>query len=162
MDFTKAGVPASGVLQVTTTPIVGTITQSGNATVTITGAGIAGSPVAVSVPVLLNDTTTQSAAKMAAAINANAAIAAMYTATSSVANLILTALKCAANDATLNIAYTNGTCLGLTPDATSDATTAGVRGDFRGAPSLSYALNTTANAIYQNTGTSSCPVWTEV
>lgn len=162
MDFTKAGVPTSGVLQVESTPIVGTITQTGNATVTITGAGIAGSPVAISAAVTLNDTTTQSAAKMAAAINANAAVSALYVASSNVASLILTAIKCAANDATLNIAYTNGTCAGLTPDATSDDATAGVRGDFRGAPFLAYALNTTANAIYQNTGTSSCPVWTEV
>ena len=162
MDFTKAGVPTTGVQQVTTAVIVGTVSTAGNATVTVTGAGITGSPVAVSVALALNDTTTQSAAKMAGALNLNAAIAAMYTASSNAANLLLTAVKCAANDATLNIAYTNDTCAGLTPDATSDATTAGVRGDFRGAAHLAYALNTTANAIYQNTGTGACPVWTEV
>jgi phage tail sheath gpL-like len=162
MNFTKAGVPTTGVLQVETAQIVGTITQSGNAKLTITGAGITGSPLDVSVAVLLNDTATQSAAKMATALNANAAVSALYTATSNVADLLLTAVKCAANDATLNIAYTNDTCTGLTPDASSNDSTAGVRGDFRGAPSLALALNTSANAMYQNTGTSSCPVWTEV
>lgn len=162
MYYTKAGVPTSGVKQVETAQIVGTITLGGNATVTVTGAGITGSPVAVSVAVALNDTATQSAAKMAAALNANAAIAALYVSTSNVADLLLTAIKCAANDATLNIAYTNDSCTGLTPDASSNDSTAGVRGDFRGAPDLALALNTTASAIYQNTGTSACPVWTEI
>ena len=162
MNLTKAGAPTSGVRQVETAVIAGTITTAGNATVTVTGAGITGSPVAISVALALNDTATLAAAKMAVALNANAAVAALYVATSSTTDLILTAIKSAANDATLNIAYIDDTCVGLTADASSNNSTAGVRGDFRGADMLAYALDTTNNAIYQNTGTRSSPTWTEM
>ena len=154
------GVPASGVAQVETTPIVGTITGDGNATFTITGAGITGSPVAISVPVLNGDTPTVVAAKAAVVVNANAAVAALYIASSNAANFLLTAIKSAANDATLNIAYTNGTCTGLTPDATSDDTTAGVLGDFRGMDSGAVTIDTTNKKVYQNTGSTYVPTWT--
>lgn len=159
MILTKAGVPTTGVAQVETAVIVGTISTAGNATLTVTGAGITGSPVTVSVALALNDTATLSAAKMATALNANAAVAAMYTASSNAANLIITAVKAAANDATLNIAYTNDTCVGLTPDASSDNTTGGTKADFRGAEHLARALDTTNNDIYENTGTPNVPVW---
>lgn len=158
--LSKAGVPTSGVAQVETTPIVGTITGDGNATFTITGAGITGSPVAISVPVLNGDTPTVVAAKAAVVVNANAAVSALYTASSSVANFLLTAKKAAANDATLNIAYTNGTCTGLTPDATSDDTTAGVKADWRGVDKGQKVVNSSTNDIYINTGTANVPVWT--
>ncbi len=42
------------------------------------------------------------------------------------ANIVMTAKAAAANDSTLNIAYDNGTCEGLTSDADSADTTAGV------------------------------------
>jgi len=158
--LSKAGAPTSGVAQVETTPIVGTITGDGNATFTITGAGITGSPVAISVPVLNGDTPTVVAAKAAVVVNANAAVSALYTASSLVADFKLTAKKSAANDATLNIAYTNGTCTGLTPDATSDDTTAGVKGDYRGAEAGTTLVDTTNTNIYRNTGTNLVPTWT--
>ncbi len=154
------GVPASGVAQVESTPIVGTITGDGNATFTITGAGITGSPVAISVPVLNGDTTTVVAAKAAVVVNANAAVAALYIASSNAASFILTAIKSAADDATLNIAYTNGTCTGLTPDATSDNATAGVLGDFRGADNGTFTYDVTNKKIYKNTGSAYVPTWT--
>lgn len=158
--LSKAGVPTSGVLQVETAVVVGTITLGGNATFTVTAAGVTGSPVAVSVAVLLNDTATQVAAKAATAINANAAVAALYTASSNAADLILTRNRAAANDATLNVAYTNDTCTGLTPDASSNDTTAGVKGDWTGAANGQYCLDTTNFDIYINTGSTQAPTWT--
>lgn len=158
--LTKAGVPTTGVAQVETAQIVGTITGSGNATFTITSAIVTGSPVAVAVAVLVDDTAAIVAGKAAVAINANAAVSTHFVATVNVADLILTAKKSAANDATLNIAYTNGTCTGLTPDATSNDTTAGVKGDYRGAPYGTTVSDTTNSNLYQNTGTELVPVWT--
>lgn len=162
MNLTKAGVPTSGVQQVETAVIVGTISTAGDATVTVTGAGITGSPLAISVALALNDTDALCAVKIRAALNANAAVVALYVAGGTAANVSLTAIKAAANDTTLNIAYADDTCVGLTPDASSNNSTAGVRGDFRGAPTFAYALDSTANAIYQNTGTGAVPTWTEV
>lgn len=159
-SFVIAAAPTSGVAQVETAVIVGTITGSGNATFTITSALVTGSPLAVSVAVLVDDTPTLVASKAAAALNANAAVAAHFVATSDAENLILTAIKSAANDATLNIAYTNGTCTGLTPDATSDNTTSGVLGDFRGIDSGAFLVDTTNKKIYKNTGSGDVPTWT--
>lgn len=158
--LTKAGVPTSGVAQVETATIVGTITGSGNATFTITSAIVTGSPLAVSVAVLVDDTPTMVAAKAAVTLNANAAVSAGFTATSNAATLILTAKKSAANDATLNIAFTNGTCTGLTPNATSADTTAGVKGDYRGMEYGTVVADTTNTNLYQNTGTILVPTWT--
>ena len=158
--LTKAGVPTSGVAQVETAVIVGTITLAGNATFTITSALVTGSPLAVSVAVALDDTATLVAAKAAVTLNATAAVSTHFTASSNAANLILTANKAAANDATLNIAYTNDTCTGLTPDASSNDTTAGVKADWRGVDPGQRVLDSTNNNIYINTGTVNVPVWT--
>lgn len=158
--LTKAGVPTTGIAQVETAVIVGTITGSGNATFTITSALVTGSPLAVSVAVLDTDTAAIVAGKAAVVLNANAAVSAHYTATVNVADLILTAKKSAANDATLNIAYIDDTCTGLTADATSDNTTAGVKGDYRGAPKGSVVADTTNSNLYHNLGTELVPVWT--
>lgn len=158
--LSKAGVPTSGVAQVETAAIVGTITATGDATFTLTSAIVTGSPLAISVPVLVDDTPTIVAAKAAVVFNATAAVSAHFTATSNVADLILTAKKAAANDATLNIAYTNGTCTGLTPDATSNDTTAGVKADWRGVDKGQKVVNSSTNDIYINTGSANVPVWT--
>lgn len=158
--LTKAGVPTTGVAQVETAVIVGTITLAGDSTFTLTSALVTGSPLAITVPVALNDTAAIVAGKAAVVFNATAAVSVHYTATVNVADLILTAKKSAANDATLNIAYTNGTCTGLTPDASSDNTTAGVKGDYRGAPNRTVVADTTNNNIYENQGTELVPVWT--
>jgi hypothetical protein len=159
-SFVIAASPTSGVAQVETAVIVGTITLAGNATFTVTSALVTGSPLAISVAVALNDTATQVAAKAATTLNATAAVSAHYVASSNAANLILTAIKSAANDATLNIAYTNDTCTGLTPDASSDNTTSGVLGDFRGVDSGAFLVDTTNKKIYKNTGSSDVPTWT--
>ena len=115
-----------GVRQVETATIVGTVTTTGNATVTITCTGLAGTPLATSVALLDDDLPHQSAAKMATALNLVAAITALFTASSNGPDLILTRITGGANIADLNIAYTNNTSAGLTPDATSTSTVAGV------------------------------------
>ena len=114
-----------GVCQVETAVIVGTITGNGNATFTLTMAGMTGSPIATSVAVVSGDTPTVVATKAAASLNLVAAITAVCQVMAEGVTVVVTALVAAANDATFNLAYTNGTCTGLTPDATSDNTTAG-------------------------------------
>lgn len=158
--LSKAGAPTSGIAQVETAVIVGTITGSGNATFTITSGIVTGSPLAVSVAVLVDDTPTLVANKAATTLNANAAVSAHFTATSDAENLILTAKKAAANDATLNIAYTNDTCTGLTPDASSNNTTAGVKADYRGVPYGTVLADTTNGNLYENQGSADVPTWT--
>ena len=115
-----------GTPQVETATIVGTITTGGNATITVTGAGITGSPVSLSVAVALGDTATQVAIKVADAINLNAPISSLYKACVCGATVVLTRLIPSADDGTLNIASTNGTCVGLTAQPTSANTVSGV------------------------------------
>jgi hypothetical protein len=115
-----------GIQQVETAVVVGTISGAGNATFTMTKSGLTGTPLAVSVAVLLNDTADTVATKAAAALNANGNFSAVLRAEANGARVIVTCLAAAANDGTMNLAYTNGTCAGLTPDASSDDTTAGV------------------------------------
>ena len=114
-----------GTAQVETATFVGTISGDGNASVTVTAAGMTGSPITESVAVLNGDTPTVTAGKAAVQLNTNSNITARFHIASSGADLVLTRLVPAANDATLNIAYDNDTCTGLTPDATSADTTAG-------------------------------------
>ena len=124
---TAAYVPA--VAQVDTATAAGTITLAGNATVTITAAGLTGSPLALSVPVLLSDTAATWAGKVRTALAANAAIAAMFTVGGTTTAISLTRIAAddygVANDATLNIALANGTCTGITNAASSTNTTTG-------------------------------------
>lgn len=114
-----------GTKQVETATIVGTITLTGNATVTITGDGLVGSPIVLSVPVVNADTATVVAGKIRTALNADVNIATWAVVGGTGTAVSLTKLDAEANDSTMNIAYTNGTCTGLTPDATSDNTTEG-------------------------------------
>jgi len=118
----------AGTVQVTTATCAGVVEDAGNAAVTITGALIAGSPVVLAVAVAADDTPALYAPKIAAAINLNAAIAALYVASSIGATVILTAISPAANDGTLNIAIATGTATGITAAPDSAETTAGVIG----------------------------------
>ena len=158
--LTTATAPTSGVFQVETATIVGTVTGSGDATITVTAAGMTGSPIALSVPVINADTATVVAGKVRTALAANAVIAAFFTIGGTAADIILTRTVSKANDATLNLASTNGTCTGLTPAASSANTTAGVAGTYRGVDSGQYCVDTTGGVIYQNTGDANRPVWT--
>lgn len=115
-----------GTKQAETAVVVGTITLGGNATFTLTAAGMTGSPIATSVAVLLNDTADTVAKKAAAAMNLNTNITALFTVEAHGPNVVVRRKIAAANDATLNLAYTNDTCTGLTPDASSNDTVAGI------------------------------------
>jgi hypothetical protein len=117
-----------GTKQVETATIVGTISGAGNATVTVTAAAMAGSPRVISVAVALSNAAAAVAGKIRTALAADAVVNSFFTVSGTSASVILTARFAAANDATMNLAFTNGTCTGLKPDATSDDTTAGVAG----------------------------------
>jgi len=118
--------PTIGVSQVVVAQCVGTITTAGNVTVTITGAGIAGSPLAISVAVLLGDTAAMWAQKVRLALAANATINALFAVSPALdASITLTRIVPAANDATLNIALANGTSVGVTAAPTSTTTVVG-------------------------------------
>lgn len=123
--FTLFPLAITGTLQIETATVVGTITTAGNATVTVTGSGITGSPVALSVAVALDDTASGIATKIRAAIAANAAISALYTVGGTAGAVVLTRITAAANDGTLNVALADGTCVGITTAASSANTVAG-------------------------------------
>lgn len=122
----------AGTAQVETATVTAAsgATSNGNCILTVTGATLTGSPLAVTVALTTaSNTATLVAAALAAGLQANAAIAAKYTATSSGANIILTVnadsdSNYLANDGTLNIAIPSG--LGITAAPTSATTTAGV------------------------------------
>lgn len=114
-----------GALQVETATVVGTITTTGDATFTITSTGMAGTPLAITVAVVEGDTAAMVAAKARAAIEATAAVTAMYYVGGVGATVTLTRKVAVANVADLNIAYADDTSVGLIDDATSDATIAG-------------------------------------
>lgn len=103
----------------------GVATGAGNATVTVTGARISGSPLAVSVAVADGDVAATWAGKVRTALNALTAITSVYTVGGAGASIVLTETIPAANDGTLNIALANGTSTGITAAPTSADTTAG-------------------------------------
>lgn len=102
------------------------ITTSGNADVTVTHAGMTGSGVAKSVALLEDDTADDVATKIAAHLNGISDVTDHMTIRVSGPNIIFRLLEGEANDGTFNIAYADDTCAGLTDDASSTNTTAGV------------------------------------
>ena len=130
-----------GTCQVETATIVGTIGPAGAglADVILTAAGMTGSPITTEVSLANDDTPTQSAVKMAAALNLNSDITDIFNITSSGADLIATRLVAAANDTDMNIAYDNNTTSDLTPDATSANTVAGSATDHENWVSIKAA-----------------------
>jgi len=146
--FTDSKTNAPGVRQVESTPVVGTITGAGNATFTITAAGMTNSPKAISVPVTLGMTPAQVCQAAAMTLNSDVDVSAFFDVSITANNiLVLTKKTTAANDGTMNIAYTNGTCTGLTPDATSDDTTAGALYTTQGLPILIGAPAATTQLV---------------
>ena len=126
---TKVDLPIqanAGTKQVETATIVGTITKAGTATVTVKSAHYADDLV-MHVAVDLGDDAAAVAGKIRSYIAP--LVADHFTVSGSGADVVLTTKVADANDATLNIAYTNGTCEGLTPDASSTDTTAGAADD---------------------------------
>lgn len=111
--------------QVETATVAGTVTGTGNATVTITSRDVSGSPLAVSVAVTNLDTASIVGGLIRTALAFNSAVAAQFLVSGSTTSIVLTSHLSRANDSTLNIAIANGTCTGLTAAPTSTNTTAG-------------------------------------
>lgn len=116
----------AGFYQVETATVLTDASGAGNASVVVTAAGLAGSPLTVPVAVANNDSAITVASKIRDALNAIAAITNLFSVTGLGSNVVLTRLIPVANDATLNISITNDTCTGLTAAPTSANTTAGV------------------------------------
>jgi hypothetical protein len=132
-NYAHSGITTGGLLehitgrkQYETATAAGTITGDGNATVTVTGAGITGSPLAVSVAVLNGDTAAVWGNKVKVQLLATPAITALYDVLGYNASIALRAKTARANDTTLNIALANDTCTGITAAATSANTTTGL------------------------------------
>lgn len=111
--------------QVETATVLGTITGTGNATVTVTAYGMTNSPKAISVAVTSGDTASVVGGLIRTALAFDVDVAALFLVSGAGANVVLTKHAAAANDSTLNIAIDNGTCTGLTAAPTSTNTTAG-------------------------------------
>jgi Bacteriophage tail sheath protein len=118
----------AGVAQAETATVLGTIgaAGAGNAKAVITAAGMAGSPKTVLAAVANNDTAAQVAGKIRVALAADAAVTALFAVGGANADVSLTRITPAANDATLNIAIDNDTSTGLVAAPNSANTTAGV------------------------------------
>lgn len=116
----------AGTAQVETMAVVGTITLAGTVTWSFLSAltGL----VTGSVNATLGMDAISVGALITAALQANATITEHWTITNGGDEdiIIATAKVAAANDATANMAFDNGTATGLTGDATSTNTTAGV------------------------------------
>lgn len=124
-----AAAPSNGTAgrkQITTQTVIGTVATGGSMTLTVTNAGLTGSPLAISFNVDAGDIPSAVAAKAVAALSGNAAVAARFEADNIGADFALTRLVEAANDGTLNLAIANGTATGVTPDGTSTATQTGI------------------------------------
>jgi hypothetical protein len=129
---TETGIATIGttpVAQVETATVVAAAgaTSNGNLAVTVTGARITGSPLAVSVPLTTAaNTAALVAAQIRARFNATAAISSKYFVGGTGADVTLTEIDPQNNDTTLNIAIAAG--LGVSAITTSTDTTAGVGG----------------------------------
>lgn len=131
----------AGAAQIETATAAGTVTTSGNASVTVTAAGMTGSPKTISVPVLLNDTASIWAGKVRAALASDTAVSALFDVSGTTTSIILTRKPTIitsagvstnifpATDATLNIALANGTSAGITSAPNSANTNAGTATD---------------------------------
>lgn len=130
-----------GTAQVETTAIVAAagITGDGDLVITVTGADITGSPLDVTVTGLTtgaHTTATLIATEVRTALDAETAISDVYTIGGTGANITLTQIIKNGNDGTLNIDINaddgGSTSTGVTNDATSDNTTAGVAAGTEG------------------------------
>jgi len=128
----------AGSAQVETATAAGTVALAGNITITVTSAGMAGSPKAVSVAVAVSDTPTMWAAKVRTALTADTDVGGRFTVSGSTTDIILTRKPSSilalgdithhvhpVTDPALNVAIT-AFATGITAAATSANTTAGV------------------------------------
>ena len=126
----------AGAAQIETATAAGTASASGNVTTTVTSAGMAGSPLAITTAILNGDTAAVWAEKVRTSLAANATIAARFTVSGTTTAIVLTRKPGAvltdgtetvnlflAEDATLNIALAGPA--GVTAAPTSANTLAG-------------------------------------
>jgi len=111
--------------QIETLTVIGTITQSGNAIVTVTAKGMSNSPKAISVAVLEGDTDSDVALKCRQTLALDEDVQTFFLVGGTTDEVALTARQEASNDSTMNIAIDNDTCLGLTEVVSSGHTQAG-------------------------------------
>lgn len=114
----------NGRRQIETATVTGTITTAGDALVTVTAAGLTGSPKDYVVPVALGDTAAAVAHKIGAKLQQDAALAALFFVFVYGAKVQLTG-RGTTQDTTLNLAIDNDTCAGLTAAPISVNTAAG-------------------------------------
>jgi len=182
---TPSGLHVDGTAQVETATAAGTVTVTGNATVVITSAAVTGSPLTFPIAVVAGDTASQWAAKVRAALDVTSVVTDKFTVSGSTTSIVLTRkgttlatgfpVAYPANDSTLNISLTNGTCTGITNATTSANTTNGVATsgayvldgdgkDFEGATLATLAkvdgllVQVSTGASVLTTGTSSATI----
>jgi hypothetical protein len=127
----------AGTAQIETATAAGTATASGDVTVTVTSAGMTGSPLAIAVPIVNGDLPATWAGKVRTALAANATISGRFTVSGTSTSIILTRKPgtvlndgtevvnlFVATDSTLNIAIAAGST-GITAASTSANTNAG-------------------------------------
>lgn len=116
----------AGIQQVETAVVVVTTITAGNSDWILTAAGMTGTPITTVVALANDDSADTVATKAAAEMNNDSDITDMFKVVANGPNIIITRIVAAANDGTLNLAYADDTSGGLTDDATSNDTIAGV------------------------------------
>lgn len=121
-------------------------TASGTITLTITASGLTGSPKAIALEVVEDDTASEVASKIAAALSEDTAVSELFDVTVSTANVVLTANDYRANDSTLSLTVADTDTTGVGAISSSTNTTSGVATDV---VKLGYGsklgLSTTSN-----------------
>ena len=117
------------VAQVETATVVATVTEGGDAAVTV-GSTLFEEDVILAVAVETGDGANEVAAAIRAAMEVDPVISEHFVVSGENAAIVLTAKVPAANDETLNIAIATGTATGITAAGTSANTTAGVPYDI--------------------------------
>lgn len=125
---TTPGVAPVQQIETATINAASLVTLAGDADVVVTAAGMGGSPKTVRFAVALGDDEVAIASKARTALGLDADVAAFFTVSGAGADIILTALAAAANDATMNMASDNAAANGVVPVAASANTQAGVLG----------------------------------
>ncbi len=111
--------------QVETLTIAGTVTQTGDAEVIVTAAGMPNSPKTFSIGVTSGNSAADVAQAVRIALAFNVDVSGMFQVSGAAEDVVLTRRIATTNDATLNISIDNDTSLGLTPITDSDDTTDG-------------------------------------
>jgi hypothetical protein len=138
-DTTGTTAWVAGSSQVETATAAGSVSAAGNAAITLTSTGMAGSPLTISVPVANGDTAATWAEKVRVALAANTVVAARFTISGTTTSIVLIRKPLAtytydgvnvniwpANDSALNLGLAAGTSTGITTASSSANTASGV------------------------------------